>query len=106
MNSGKGQAKSKKSERAYEKMHLRGATQSLKTVSRHPFSIALFGLVCAKKSSPRGKDGARSTDFFQSRNFCAALKNKVQIFACRFFSAFLISRRWHGGRESSGVNKV
>jgi hypothetical protein len=77
-----------------------------KPVRQHPFSIALFGLLCAKKSSPRGKDGARSTDFFQSRNFCAALKNKVQIFACRFFSPFLISRRWQGARESSGVNKV
>jgi hypothetical protein len=77
-----------------------------KPVSRHPFSIALFGLVCAKKSSPRGKDGVRSTDFFQSRNFCAALKNKVQIFACRFFSPFLISRHGQGARESSGVNKV
>jgi hypothetical protein len=107
MNSGKEQAKSKKSERAYEKMHLRGGQHNRsKPVSRHPFSIALFGLVCAKKSSPRGKDRPRSTDFFQSRNFCAALKNKVQIFACRFFSPFLISRRWQGARESSGVNKV
>jgi hypothetical protein len=106
MNSGKGQAKSKKSERAYEKMHLRGATQSLKTCPPASIFDCSFGLVCAKKSSPRGKDGARSTDFFQSRNFCAALKNKVQIFACRFFSPFLISRRWQGARESSGVNKV
>jgi hypothetical protein len=96
MNSGKRQGKSEKSERAYEKMHLRGQHNRSKPIGQHPFSIALFGHV---RSRRRGKDEARSTDFFQSRNFCAALKNKVQIFACRFFSPFLISRRWHGGRN-------
>jgi hypothetical protein len=106
MNSGKEQGKSEKSERAYEKMHLRGPTQSLKTYQPASIFDRPFRTCLREESSPRGKRRARSTDFFQSRNFCAALKNKVQIFACRFFSAFLISRRWHGGRESSGVNKV
>jgi hypothetical protein len=106
MKSAKARGKSEKSGRAYEKNAFAGKHNRSKPVSQHPFSIALFGHICAKKSSPRGKDGARSTDFFQSRNFCAALKNKVQIFACRFFSPFLISRRWQGARESSDVNKV
>src|SRR5438874_6770902 len=92
--------------RIREKMDSRGQHNRSKPVGRHPFLIALFGHVCAKKSSPRGKDRPRSIDFFQSRNFCARLKNKVQIFACRSFSPFLISRRWHEGRESRGVNKV
>src|SRR5690349_4310465 len=107
MNVSKEEGKSGKSERAYEKKcFCESQHNRSKPIRRHPFSIALFGHICAKDSSPRGKNGARSTDFFQSRNFCAALKNKVQIFACRFFSAFLISRRWQRARESSCVNKV
>src|SRR4030095_14857545 len=107
MNSGKGRAKSKKSERAYEKMHLRGANTIAQNLSAGIHFRLLFSDLFARRSRrPRGKDRPRSTDFFQSRNFCAALKNKVQIFACRFFSPFLISRRWQGARESSGVNKV
>jgi hypothetical protein len=80
-----------------------GPTQSLKSYQPASIFDCVLGPIRCRR---RGKDEARSTDFFQSRNFCAALKNKVQIFACRFFSAFLISRRWQGARESSGVNKV
>jgi hypothetical protein len=106
MNSGKGQAKSKKSERAYEKMHLRGATQSLKTCPPASIFDCSFRTCLREEVVAPRERRARSTDFFQSRNFCAALKNKVQIFACRFFSPFLISRHGQGARESSGVNKV
>src|SRR5205814_8037910 len=83
-----------------------GPTQSVKTCQPASFFDCSAGTCLREEVVARGKDGARSTDFFQSRNFCAALKNKVQIFACRFFSAFLISRLWQGARESSGVNKV
>src|SRR5207253_4069292 len=62
--------------------------------------------VSAEEFPLRGKNRCCSTDFFQSRNFCAAFKNKVQNFSCRFFAAFLISRLWQGARESSVVNKV
>jgi hypothetical protein len=65
------------------------------------FRLLFSNAFMPRSRRPRGKDGARSADFFQSRGFCAVLKNKVQIFACRFFSPFLISRRWHGARESS-----
>jgi hypothetical protein len=103
MNSGKRQGESEKSERTYKKI----ATAGTNTIAQNLSGGIHFRLRLGHiRSRRRGKDEARSTDFFQSRNFCAALKNKVQIFACRFFSAFLISRRWHGGRESSGVNKV
>jgi len=88
--------------------HIRkNAFAGANTIAQKPAaSIHFRSPFWSVRSCHRGKNEARATDFFQSRNFCAALKNKVQIFACRFFSAFLISRRWQRARESSGVNKV
>jgi hypothetical protein len=88
------------------KIHFAGPVWSLK-ISRPASKLnSGFEIFRPQEFSLRGKNRCCSTDFFQSRNFCAAFKNKVQIFACRFFAAFLISRRWQGARESSGVNKV
>jgi hypothetical protein len=87
-------------------MHLGAKTIAQNLAAGIHFRLLLSDLFGQKGRRPKGRTGARSTDFFQSRNFCAALKNKVQIFACRIFSPFLISRRWQGARESSGVNKV
>jgi hypothetical protein len=75
MNSGKGQAKSKKSERAYEKMHLRGATQSLKTCPPASIFDCSFR-TCLREEvvAPRETRGAFNRFFSVKKFLCGTQK--------------------------------
>jgi len=71
-------------------------------------SIKIAGLILDEEKCERfarGKKIGLRRQLSQSRIFCAAFKNKVQIFSCRSFVRFLISSRWQRAR-SSVVNKV
>jgi hypothetical protein len=89
MNSGKGQAKSKKSERAYEKMHLRGGNTIAQNLSASIHFRLLFSDLFARRSRrPEGKTGRVQPIFFSQEIFVRHSKIKFRFLLVGFSRRF------------------